>query len=113
VALALLDGAGLVVDVAENGREAVAMAAATDYDLILMDMQMPLMDGLSATRAIRELPGCANTPIVAMTANAYAEDRLACHAAGMNDFVAKPIEVMAFCGVLRKWLASRDERAAV
>ncbi|MEO5686660.1 MAG: CHASE domain-containing protein [Burkholderiaceae bacterium] len=111
VALALLEGAGMIVDVAENGREAVSMAAATDYDLILMDMQMPLMDGLSATRAIRALQGRAMTPIIAMTANAYSEDRLACQVAGMNDFVAKPIELAAFCGVLNKWLTARHERA--
>jgi PAS domain S-box-containing protein len=108
VALAVLEGAGLVVDLAQNGKQAVSMAAAADYDLILMDMQMPLMDGLSATRAIRALPGRADTPIVAMTANVYSEDRLACRAVGMNDFVAKPIDVATFCEVLRKWLTASD-----
>ncbi|MBC7957130.1 MAG: CHASE domain-containing protein [Cytophagales bacterium] len=104
VALALLERAGLVVDVANNGFEAVEMATATAYDLILMDMQMPLVDGLTATRSIRTLPGRAHTPILAMTANAYSEDRIACQSAGMNDFVTKPVDPAEFYKVLCKWL---------
>ncbi len=113
VALALLESAGLVVDVANNGFEAVEMASATDYDLILMDMQMPLVDGPTATRAIRQEPGRAHTPILAMTANAYSEDRLICQDAGMNDFVTKPVNPNAFYKVLCKWLtqAAAERRA--
>jgi signal transduction histidine kinase/CheY-like chemotaxis protein len=88
----LLADAGLVVDVAEDGQMAVEMAASTPYDLILMDMQMPRLDGLEATRQIRAAATCNAVPIVAMTANAFTEDRLRCLDAGMNDFVTKPIE---------------------
>ena len=106
VALALLDSVGLVVDVADNGFEAVEMATATDYALILMDMQMPIVDGLTATRTIRQLPQRAHTVILAMTANAYSDDRLACQRAGMNDFVTKPVDPAEFYKVLRKWLGA-------
>ena len=87
----LLEDLGHRIDLAEDGVQAVAMAESTVYDLVLMDMQMPRMDGLEATRRIRALPPHRHTPIVAITANAFDQDRQACLDAGMDDFVPKPI----------------------
>jgi CheY-like chemotaxis protein len=104
VALALLDDMGLQVDTAVNGLQAVERAQTTRYDLVLMDMQMPLMDGLQATRALRALPGWADVPILALTANAFDEDRRACTEAGMTDFISKPFDPERLYAVMLRWL---------
>jgi len=107
----ILGDAGVVLDYAEDGRKALAAVQLTTYDLVLMDMQMPEMDGLEATRAIRALPRFASLPIIAMTANAFDEDRAACVAAGMNDFLAKPIDAEQVLAILAKCVTRREVAA--
>jgi CheY-like chemotaxis protein len=104
----LLEDIGLSVDIAADGAQAVRMVEQGDDDLILMDMQMPEMDGLEATRAIRHLPGRSALPILAMTANAFADDREKCIAVGMNDFTRKPVEPDVLFRIWLKWLALAD-----
>ena len=104
VALELLHAVGLDVTVADNGRQALELARECRFDLVLMDMQMPEMDGIEATRQIRRLPGWAEVPIVALTANAFAEDRRACLEAGMNEMLTKPVEPAKLYAALQVWL---------
>jgi CheY-like chemotaxis protein len=105
VGLLMLEAVGLVVEIAENGREAVDKARSGTYALILMDVQMPVMNGLDATRAIRLMPGLQNTPIVAMSANAFAEDRVRSIDAGMNDHIGKPVLPDVLYSTLLRWMA--------
>jgi PAS domain S-box-containing protein len=109
VATGLLSEGGFVVDIAENGAVAVRMVQARPYDLVLMDMQMPVMDGVTATREIRKLPQFAALPIVAMTASAMAADIEQCRAAGMNGHVAKPIDPDELFDALARWIPPRAE----
>jgi signal transduction histidine kinase/DNA-binding NarL/FixJ family response regulator len=104
VAFEVLTEAGVIVQVADNGRIAVAMAQAEPFDAILMDIQMPSMDGLDATRALQALPGWKGIPIIAMTANAMVADLQRCTDAGMVDFVAKPIEPAKLFATLLRWV---------
>ena len=104
VVVALLREIGLEVDVANNGQIAVEMARHSKYDAILMDIQMPVMDGLEATREIRQQPLGRNIPILAMTANVTQSDREACLRAGMNDHIAKPIDPVNLWKTLDKWI---------
>lgn len=104
VALALLKDAGLKADVATDGIEALERAALQRYDLVLMDLQMPRMNGMDATRQLRRLAGWAAVPVIAVTANAFVEDRGACVAAGMDDFIPKPVDPEEFYAVLLRWL---------
>ncbi|STQ91422.1 response regulator [Iodobacter fluviatilis] len=107
VGMDLLQDAGFIVDLAENGQQALNKVQQVSYDLVLMDMQMPVMDGIAATKKIREWPDFASLPIVAMTANAMQADQERCAAAGMNGHVAKPIELHDLWMALLRWIPPR------
>ena len=100
----LLKDAGLHVELACDGREAVEKAKTGNYALILMDVQMPVMNGLQATEAIRRLPGMENIPILAMTASAFNEDRQRCLDAEMNAHISKPVAPDLLCQAVLEWL---------
>jgi PAS domain S-box-containing protein len=108
VAIGQLEDAEVFVDLAENGEVALSMAKDNDYDVVLMDMQMPVMDGIEATRILRANPRYETLPIIAMTANAMASDRELCLEAGMNDHIAKPIDPEQLFGVLLRWIRRTD-----
>jgi CheY-like chemotaxis protein/HPt (histidine-containing phosphotransfer) domain-containing protein len=110
VALEMLGRLGIELEIASNGREAVEMVRQKPYAAVLMDMQMPEMDGLEATRQIRQESAFRDLPIIAMTANAMKSDVEACLSAGMNDFLSKPIERAALVRSLRRWLPASGKR---
>ncbi len=107
VALELLEDGGFNIDIANNGQIALQKIGEKTYDIVLMDMQMPVMDGLEATRQIRKNPKYLMLPIVAMTANAMTEDKERCTAAGMNDHLTKPIEPDLLYETLIKWIPQK------
>jgi two-component system, sensor histidine kinase and response regulator len=111
VARELLQDAGLVVEVADNGEVALELARQSSFDLVFMDMQMPVMDGVAAARELRKLNGMEHLPIVAMTANAMEQDRRKCVDAGMNDFLVKPIDPREMQAILLRWVRPRRKPA--
>jgi len=108
VAQQILGDAGIRVDVAGNGIKALAKIAVNDYDGVLMDCQMPIMDGYDATRELRKDPRHASLPVIAMTANAMVGDKEKCLEAGMNDFIAKPIDVAQLFQTLARWVVVKN-----
>jgi CheY-like chemotaxis protein len=114
ILIALLEDTGIIIDCAEDGQIALDKleSAPGKYDIVLMDMQMPKMDGLEAARRMRALPmpECAKLPIIAMTANVFKEDVDACLAAGMNDHIGKPLDIDRIFGILRKYLKEGKEK---
>jgi two-component system sensor histidine kinase/response regulator len=113
VAQQILNDAGIHVDIAHHGAMALAKLAVTDYDGVLMDCQMPVMDGYDATRKLREEPRLAKLPVIAMTANAMVGDKEKCLAAGMNDFIAKPIDVGQLFTTLARWITVSNPLATL
>jgi CheY-like chemotaxis protein len=104
LAVDLLSGAGIDVTVAEDGRQALALLQRERFDGVLMDCQMPVMDGYEATRLLRQQPHLRDLPVIAMTANAMVGDREKVLAAGMNDHIAKPINVEEMFATLARWV---------
>jgi len=111
VAREILEDAGLLVEVADNGELALEMVQHATFDLVFMDMQMPVMDGVTATREIRKIAALAGLPVVAMTANAMEQDRQLCLAAGMNDSLTKPVDPKALWTALMRWIPPMESRA--
>ena len=112
IAVELLEGIGLTVTIANNGKEAVDLAEKNSFDCVLMDMQMPEMDGYEATRELRKEKRFKDLPIIAMTANAMQGDREKCIDAGMNDYVGKPINPKDLYSTLLKWLSNQESKEA-
>ncbi len=104
IALILLNEIWPTVELAEDGQDAVERMKTERFDLILMDVQMPRLDGMDASRQIRALPHGVEVPIIALTANAFIEDRNRCFAAGMNDFLSKPVKPVELYEVILKWI---------
>jgi len=113
VAIEILQAEGIIVDVAGNGREALQMVKGRHYDAVLMDLQMPEMDGFEATQLIREDRRFQRLPIIAMTAHAMVEERAKCLASGMNDHVAKPVDPDLLFAALAKWIRPPEPLPAV
>ena len=117
VAIGIMAGAGLIIDVVENGRKAVAAVKKSSYDIVLMDIQMPVMSGYEATELIRKDAHLQDLPVIAMTAHATSDTKTACLAAGMNDYISKPIDPEQLFEVLRRWikkdLSGRWEKPAI
>jgi CheY-like chemotaxis protein len=109
--LVLLSDEGIVASVAADGCEALELLARERFDGVLMDCQMPVMDGFAATRALRERPELRELPVIAMTAEALAGDREKALAAGMNDYISKPIDVDAVVATLARWIRLRRDPA--
>lgn len=107
VAQALLEAVGLQVHLAEDGAEGVRKVKRTNYDVILMDLQMPVLDGIGATRQIRALPNGLDVPIIALTANVFEEDQHLCDKVGMNDFIGRPVRAEQLYDTLLEWLDAR------
>ena len=113
VAREFLEKAGVTVEIAENGAEALEAMEHRSFDGVLMDIQMPVMDGLTAAREIRKNPNLVDLPVIAMTANVMASDRERCLAAGMNDYIAKPFDPNQMVAILAKWIAPAQQGLAV
>lgn len=113
VTRSLLQAVGLYCETAENGQVAVERVQEQHWDLLLMDIQMPVMDGLEATRAIRKMPEKADLPIIAMTANAFMEEKDACLEAGMNDHVGKPVDPDWLYELLIRWIPPREKNTPI
>ena len=100
----LLDKTGIKIEIVENGKAAVEKAASMNFDIIFMDLRMPEMGGIEATKLIREMNSGKQVPIIALTANVASSDRRECEAAGMNDFMSKPFEMQELLHIVRKWI---------